>query len=162
MLNSKFKNTGKLRKDYIKKEKYKNKILESNKNPIGIKLPISPPKNSKETLFEMTYEISDQVKSNLKNLVLTRKGEYLCLPDFGTNLIDMYNSSELGDIEDIVMSEIQTAVSIFMPFVSLNNYSSVKIPETFDNPEYFEINIDYTISDIEEKNKLIIKLLTSR
>lgn len=162
MSKIKFKNTGKLRKDFVKKEKYKNKILESNKQPLGIKLPLTPKKLSNESLFEMTYTIEDQVKNNLKNLILTRKGEYLCSPNFGTNLIDIYNRTDLENIESIAMSEIQNSVNIYMPFVNLINYTSVEIPESFDNPKYYEIKINYTIDSIEEKNVLIIKLLTSR
>lgn len=162
MSKVKFKNTGKLRKDFTKKEKYKNKILESGKKPIGIKLPLSSSKNSNETLFEMTYTVSDQVKNNLKNLILTKKGEYLCMPSFGTNLIDVYNSTNLENIEEIAMQEIQSAVSTYMPFINLTNFTSIKISETLDNPGYFEININYTINESEETNKLIIKILTSR
>tara|TARA_B100000035_G_C20854381_1_gene488903 strand:- start:87 stop:575 length:489 start_codon:yes stop_codon:yes gene_type:complete len=162
MSKVKFKNTGKLKKDFIKKENYKNKIIKSNKNPIGFKLPLSPKKNSNETLFEMTYTVQDQIRNNLKNLILTRKGEYLCLPDFGTNIIDIYNNTTLEDIEGIAMNEIQTSVSRFMPFVSLSNFTSKKIPETFENPSYFEISIDYTVAQDLENNTLIIKLLTSR
>tara|TARA_B000000557_G_C20640590_1_gene386179 strand:- start:85 stop:573 length:489 start_codon:yes stop_codon:yes gene_type:complete len=162
MSKIKFKNTGKLKKDFVKKEKYKNKILESNKKPIGFKLPLRPKKNSNETLFEMTYTVSDQIKYNLKNLILTKKGEYLCLPNFGTNLIDLYHKTNLENIEEIAMSEIQGAVSSYMPFINLENFTSKKIPESFQNPEYYEIIVNYNIDQIQEKNKLIIKLLTSR
>ena len=108
------------------------------------------------------YQIFVYDKNNLKNLILTRKGEYLCSPNFGTNLIDIYNRTDLENIESIAMSEIQNSVSTYMPFVNLVNYTSVEIPESFDNPKYYEIKINYTIDSIEEKNVLIIKLLTSR
>lgn len=162
MSKIKFKNTGKLKKDFIKKENYKRKVLNSNKTPIGFKLPLSPKKNSNESLFEMTYTVQDQIKNNLKNLILTRKGEYLCSPNFGTNIIDIYNNTSLEDVEGLAMNEIQNAVSSYMPFVSLSNFTSKKIPETFENPTYFEISIDYTIAQDQENNTLIIKLLTSR
>lgn len=162
MSKIKFKNTGKLKKDFIKKEKYKETILKSKKQPIGIRLPLTPVKNKNNTLFEMTYNINDQIKINLKNLVLTRKGEYLCSPDFGTNLIDLYNRTDIENIEDNVMRDIQNAVSKYMPFVRLLNYTSKKIESTFENPEYYKINIDYQINGEETINNLIIKLLTSR
>ena len=157
-----FKNTGKLKKDFIKKQRHSKVIESSNKKPIGIKLPLTPKKNKNQTLFEMTYDISDQIKVNLKNLVLTKKGECLCAYDFGTNLIDLYNQTDLENIEDLAMQEIQEAVQKYMPFVSLQNYTSIKVSETFENPEYHEIKIDYAVPDLDKQNNLIIKLLTSR
>ena len=162
MSKTKFKNTGKLKKDFIKKEKYKNKVQEFRKKPIGIKLPLSTKKNSNESLFEMTYSIEEQVKVNLKNLILTKKGEYLCNPEFGTNLIKIYNSTNLEDIEDIAMNEIESAVSIYMPFIKLKSYTSTKINETSNNPEYYKLTVDYNIEGLENKSSLIIRLLTSR
>ena len=162
MSKIKFKNTGKLKKDFIKKENYKDAIHNSNKKPIGIKLPLSAKKNSNKTLFNMTYSVSDQVKVNFKNLILTRKGEYLGMPDFGTNLIDLYNQTDLEEIEEIVMDEIRIATTKYMPFINLVGFSSKKIEETFENPEYYVVNIDYTILDSIERHKATIKLLTSR
>lgn len=162
MSRVKFKNTGKLKKDFIKKESYKSSIENYSKKPIGIKLPLAPKKNKNKTLFEMTYSLEDQVRINLKNLIMTRKGEYLCLPEFGTNLIDLYNRTDIENVEDIAMAEIQKAVSRYMPFISLSNFTSVKIDETFENPEYHEIKVDYNFDDSGTMHNVIIKLLTSR
>ena len=162
MSKTKFKNTGKLKKDFIKKEKYKNKVNDFRKKPIGIKLPLSTKKNSNESLFEMTYSIEEQVKINLKNLILTKKGEYLCNPNFGTNLLQIYNATNVENIDEIVMNEIQSAVNIFMPFIKLKNYTSTKINETSNNPEYYKITVDYEVEGLENRNSLIIRLLTSR
>lgn len=162
MSKTKFKNTGKLKKDFIVKEKYKNKVQDFRKIPIGIKLPLATKKNSNESLFEMTYDINEQIKVNFKNLILTRKGEYLCNPSFGTNLIEIYNTTNLENIEEIAMNEIQNAVNSFMPFIKLKNYTSTKINETSNNPEYYKIIIDYIVDGLENKNSLIIRLLTSR
>ena len=152
-----FKNTGKLKKDFTKKLNYQRKIIESSRNPIGIKMPLSAKNNKNQTLFEMTYDVTDQVKINLKNLILTKKGEYLCSSDFGTNLIDLYNQTDIENIEEIAMEEIQQTVSTYMPFVNLSNFTSGIKEETFDNPEHVEIKIDYTIAGLDKKNNLIIK-----
>ena len=57
MSKIKFKNTGKLKKDFVKKENYKDSILRKNKKPIGIKLPLSPRINSNKTLTIITTNI---------------------------------------------------------------------------------------------------------
>lgn len=163
MSRIKFKNSGKLAKDFIKSKDYESKIKE-NAKPIGINLPLRKKSSHNESLFEMTYNIEDQVKVNLKNLILTRKGEYLCMPDFGTNIIDVYNSPELEneDVDSFIMKEIQEVVNKYMPFVSLSNFSSKKVKETKSYSGYHEIEIRYIISTLSSQNKLNLKILTSR
>lgn len=162
MSKIRFKNSGKTLNDYVKNKEYKNSINDSILKPIGINMPLRPRSNISDSLFEMTYSVRDQIKVNLKNLILTRKGEYLCSPDFGTNIIDIYNSTEIESVEDIAMENISNAVSKYFPYLSLDNFSSQKILETNTHPSYFEIKIDYTISITNEKNQLILKVLTSR
>lgn len=162
MSKIKFKNSGKQLKDYVKHRDYKEKIESIVKKPIGINLPLRPKTDLNEGLFEMTYDVKSQVKVNLKNLILTRKGEYLCMPDFGTDLISLYNSTEVENVEEQAMSSIQSAVSKYMPFITLENFSSQKFLETQNTPEYFELKVDYLISVIDEKSHLLLKILTSR
>ena len=157
-----FKNIGKSFNDFKKSEKFKINTQNKIKKPIGIDFPLKEKSTLNETLFKMTYDVNDQVKVNLKNLILTRKGEYLCLPDFGTNLIQLYNSTEIEDIEEIAMDEIKKAVSLYMPYVSLENFTSNKVKNTLENTSYHEIKIDYNVEGLNKKNTITIKLLMSR
>tara|TARA_Y100000114_G_C11753314_1_gene325552 strand:- start:186 stop:674 length:489 start_codon:yes stop_codon:yes gene_type:complete len=162
MSSIKFKNTGKRLKDF-KNKRIKNKIIEEDlKKPIGIMLPLQEKRKNSESLFAMSYNINDQVKVNLKNLILTQKGEMICNPNFGTNLISIYNSTNLESIEEIAMNEIQQSVSAYMPFVNLTNFSSVKIEETENVSGYYELEIDYSIEGFEDLNKLILNIEMSR
>ena len=52
---------------------------------VGIKLPIVG-KNG--NLFDLSYSTEDQAISNFKNLILTRQGERIMQPLFGTKLQD--------------------------------------------------------------------------
>ena len=82
-----FKNSGRNIKELNKKIRRQDFLESEIKSPIGIVLPLRSGIKSKETLFAMTYDENEQVKINIKNLILTRKGEYLGRPNFGTNLI---------------------------------------------------------------------------
>ena len=128
--------------------------------PIGIVLPLRRGTKSKETLFSMTHDENEQVKINLKNLILTKKGEYLGRPNFGTNLIELYNTSNLENIDSIVMDEIKSAVSIFMPFLGLQNFESFFVNATENNSPYYDITVKYLFNNIE--NNVNIKLQVSR
>ena len=55
-----------------------------------------------ETLFKMHFKIDDQIKDNLKNLIMTQKGERLGYPDFGTNLRAIYSNTSLAENPDLI------------------------------------------------------------
>jgi hypothetical protein len=72
---------------------------------IGITLPLQLSGNS----FAQSYKTAEQAKSNIKNLLLTIKGERPMQPEFGSdlqNLIFDFNDDELpSKIEDAIISE---------------------------------------------------------
>lgn len=162
MANISFKNTGKSIEQVEKRFRKEKKLRDSIKKPIGIVLPLKPKKNSNETLFEMTYDVNDQIKTNLKNLLLTSKGEVLCSPDFGTNLNQLYNATDVDDIEELAMEEIKATVKKYLPFVELSNFSSQRIEATQDKSGYYELKIEYSVAGISDLNELILKINTSR
>lgn len=155
-----FKNSGRNIKELDKKIKRNNFIENENFFPIGIVLPLQNSKKSSESLFAMTYDLNEQTKVNLKNLILTRKGEYLGRPDFGTGLIDLYNLSSNENIDQIAMDEIKSAVGIYMPFIALKDFESSYIESTVNSDPYYDIKIYYIFNDI--KNEINLKLQVSR
>jgi phage baseplate assembly protein W len=109
----------------------KSKIFVEEKFPIGIKTPLEPGYRDNESLFKMNFEPIEQIKDNLKNLILTQKGERLGFPDFGTNLLQIYSDTSLeeNEIVDIVVKEISDAVLKYMPSLFLQNFYSQKIDD---------------------------------
>jgi phage baseplate assembly protein W len=98
---------------------------EPNSFPLGIKTPLEKGSKLNETLFKMNYEIEDQINDNLKNLLMTKKGEKICFNDYGTRLHEIYASDKSMDqIYNDVMSDISIATSKYMPSISLVNYYS--------------------------------------
>ena len=108
---------------------YRESAVVVPQNPIGIKTPLERGSKSKETLFKMHFDISEQVKDNLKNLIMTQKGERLGFPDFGTNLRQIYSNNTLtkDQIVDIASKEISNVVSKYMPSIRLEEFYSSKI-----------------------------------
>lgn len=107
----------------------KSKTVVEQKFPIGIKTPLEPGFRDQEDLFKMHFNVLEQIKDNLKNLILTQKGERLGFPDFGTDLEVIYSNTELSDeqISDIVMAQIQDVVNKYLPSIRLNNFYSNKL-----------------------------------
>ena len=157
----KFKNVGRTLKE-VDKSKIKKENIDSFEKPFGIDLPLRKKTKKGETLFAMTYGLDDQIKVNLKNLVMTSRGEKLGDPDFGTDLIKIYNSTNLENIEEIAMNDIKVAIDKFMPFVILGDFSSEKILATQETSSYYNIKVNYTVDRTDIKNQLNIKINTSR
>lgn len=149
---------------------YNNRIEKSTtilRNPIGIKTPLQL-KNG--TLFEMNFRLSDQITDNLRNLILTNKGERLGNPAFGTDLRKtQFNESNKEDAEIEMMAKIQNAVNIFMPFVQLDDFATTSLPPsmistTRDLHSGFaggalSVKITYTIPQISNVQKALTVLL---
>jgi phage baseplate assembly protein W len=116
--------------------KIKEKTLKKERMPIGIKTPLSLGENTQESLFKMNFEPATQIKDNLKNLIMTQKGERLGFPDFGTSLSTIYSNTQLTkeQIEQIIMAEISEAVEKYMPSVALTEFYSKKLSNEKNDP----------------------------
>ena len=77
-------------------------ILKSA-TPIGIKTPLRFA--SGDGLYGMNYVLSDQVKDNLRNLIMTNWGERLGFYDFGGNLRSL--TTEYVSLDDFDSKAIE-------------------------------------------------------
>lgn len=129
--------------------------------PLGIKTPLKLGTKKNETLFAMNYNIKDQINDNLRNLLLTKKGERLGFPDFGTDLNQLYHDTTLSDdeISEIAMEMIKESVEKFMPNIELKNFYSGKESETLNKQKQMlndqsniSFNNEIEISDINKND----------
>ena len=124
----------------IRKVENKNNLAfkENKKVPIGIKTPLEQGSAQHENLFKMHTDIFSQVEDNLKNLIMTQKGERLCFLDFGTDLSSIYSNTVEDDgrvltddeIVDKASREVFNAVSKYIPGITLVDFYSEKIPDS--------------------------------
>ena len=157
-----FKNSGKSVSKEIEDINFANTINISNL-PFGIKTPVDKGILNKESLFKMNFNIEDQIEDNLKNLLLTRRGERLCFSDIGTDLKKIYSLKNKEDIEEIAMKEIQITVNKYMPFINLINFTSVEEKSNSDSEVIFKLTLDYSISGLsDQKRSITLNLTTSR
>lgn len=87
--------------------------------PIGIRTPMRLGQGS-DGIFQMHFNIADQIRDNFRNLLLTNHGERVALYNFGANLQEL--SLELGSdlFDEELLLRINTAASKFMPFIKLD------------------------------------------
>ena len=84
---------------------------------VGIKLPFS---RTNGRLFDLSYSTQEQALSNLKNLILTRQGERIMQPLFGTNLQDSLFEQNDDLLKSSIKDSIQDAVEFWLPYIAIN------------------------------------------
>ena len=89
---------------------------------IGLELPLDI---SRDGVFKRTKTALQQTKSNIKNLLLTNRGERLGNPTFGCNLRSVLFEQENTDIESKIEEEIRQAMGEFLPFVDIQKIETL-------------------------------------
>jgi phage baseplate assembly protein W len=96
-----------------------SKIVKDTKTyndyAIGISLPIQ----ITNTAFTQTFNTTDQIKSNIKNLLLTNKGERILQPEFGSGLREILFDFNNDDIEGRIEDAINEAFEQWLPYVTI-------------------------------------------
>ena len=124
--------------------------IEKDLNPdtyIGISLPI---KFGRQGDFNRTKKTIKQTASNIKNLLLTRRGERLGNPTFGSGLMSVLFEPMDGDLETKLEESIRASLSEFLPFVNLLDIKFSRHENTISPKIIFTMDIDNTT--IEEVN----------
>ena len=111
-----------------------NDISQTNPNvAIGIQLPFNGPTG----VISSTVTSIAQATSNLKNLLLTFKGERIYQPNFGTDLSRILFQPNLSNLKPLISETITDAVSYWLPYI---NITDIAIVTAEDDP-----NITYEI-----------------
>ena len=89
---------------------------------IGIKTPIEFSKNSSQQLFHLNNNPAVQIKDNLKNLILTEKGERLGMPNYGCSIKSfLFDLTSIPDYESVIINEINSQIEEYMPYLLVSN-----------------------------------------
>jgi len=113
-----FKSTGELG------SKNKSLVRPKTMPPISIKTPLRLGED-RTGIFEMHLDPREMIKDNLKNLVLTNRGERLGRATIGANLQELCSERTARETFDAeAMIRIQNSVGKYMPYVELEDYSS--------------------------------------
>lgn len=92
---------------------------ENDLNPnvyIGLALPIRPDDNN---IFSLTKNSFDQVRHNLRNLLLTNVGERVYQPEFGSRLRELCFEQLDESLPQRIEDEVRRAVNFWLPYVNI-------------------------------------------
>ena len=114
-----------------------NNSIIVNDYAIGLTLPLQMTTNT----FNQTYDNLVQLQSNVKNLLLTQKGERLAQPTFGSDLHKLVFEPNDGELEEKISNAIESAISQWLPQLTVE-----------------KIDIDAT-ADMKDKNQVDISII---
>ena len=112
-------------------------------------------------LLAMHRRLDNTIADNLRNLILTNKGERLFDYDFGANLREIVFElgTEEGDAEAI--RRIASSISTYMPFVNPETFESFIEPQTETTPPRVGESVSYTVAGYQDKPRKIEVILTT-
>ena len=105
---------------------------------IGLEFPLD---HNLTGFFRQSKTIPQQVKSNIKNLLLTSKGERVFQPDFGCDLRDLLFEQINSETLDGVDNSIRIALDNWLPYVNIND---LVIVQDESNPNEITISLEYS------------------
>lgn len=93
-------------------------IKENDYKVLGVSINETSTSNG---AFAVNFTSINQAKSNLQNLILTRKGERLMQPEFGCDIWKIiFEPIVEGDIESKIEKSILDAVNTWLPYLNID------------------------------------------
>tara|TARA_Y100001972_G_scaffold72580_1_gene88123 strand:- start:175 stop:591 length:417 start_codon:yes stop_codon:yes gene_type:complete len=105
---------------------------------VGIEFPLD---HSFEGFFRKTKTIRQQVKSNIRNLLLTEKGERVFQPNFGSNLKSLLFEQITPTSLENVETDIRQSISTWLPYVNVIN---LVVGQDERNPNQVLTSLEYS------------------
>jgi phage baseplate assembly protein W len=110
-----------------------------NDYAIGLSLPLQMGGNT----FNQTYDNLEQLKSNVKNLLLTNQGERLGMPTFGCGLQRLLFEPNDDDLNDKILNQVESAVNYWLPQLLINSIE-ITASDTDKDKNTLNVSISFT------------------
>ena len=111
---------------------------------IGITLPIQ----IGNTAFNQSFITADQIKSNIKNLLLTKRFERLMQPEFGSGIQELLFNMNDELFADNLENTIVDTLSKWLPFVNVETIN-IQQPNDYKDNNKVEVSVSFRISDTQ-------------
>jgi len=103
--------------------------------------------------FHVSYTTTEQAKSNLKNLVLTNRGERVMHPEFGCDVWKSVFQNNTKALREEIRERIILQSSIWLPYINIKN---VGVEQPKKNENRMDIKIEFGLYDNDALNPEVI------
>jgi phage baseplate assembly protein W len=110
-----------------------------NDYAIGLSLPLQMGGNT----FNQTYDNLTQLKSNVKNLLLTNRGERLAQPLFGSDLQKILFEPITEETQEKIYNTIEQSISFWLPQLLIQSID-VQATDAMKDSNTINISIVFT------------------
>jgi phage baseplate assembly protein W len=115
---------------------------------VGITLPFGKNKG----LFNLSYTTEEQAISNLKNLLLTRKGERVFQPNFGSSIPSLLFEQMNSGLETDLDQSLRDDIGFWLPYIVID---SIDISADFDRNRV-AIQLAFRVTEQGANTQIII------
>jgi|TARA_B110000908_G_C10086319_1_gene371909 phage baseplate assembly protein W len=131
-----------------RKEYFYNPIDFKKDVAVGVKLPFGKPNG----LFTLSYTTEEQAVSNLKNLLLTRKGERPFQPLFGSDVYaQLFENIDLN-LSDRISETLSKDIKFWLPYIVIDNIDI----ETEPDRNFVRIKLRFRVTEQGANRQIII------
>ena len=120
---------------------------------IGFK-PQIPLSLDSEDGFAMIKDLKNNIRQNLKMLLLTNPGERIMLPRFGVGMRRYLFENRSDDVYAQINSRIREQISIFLPYLQIK-----RIKFSSDDEHKISLTIFYSVPRISLNDVLTTEVL---
>jgi len=134
----------------------KKYLVDEQDKSVGVTLPLRKGNNG---YFEVSYTTKEQIKSNIKSLLLTQKGERVMQPNFGSDLRKRLFEPITQDLDSIIEDNITEAINTWMPYVTVESII-YDVDNTLKDRNRIDLELKYSLkysnSQILEQLNIVI------
>ncbi len=131
-----------------RKEFFYNPIDFKKDVAVGVKLPFGKPNG----LFAQSFTTEEQAVSNLKNLLLTRKGERPFQPLFGSDVYyQLFENIDIN-LEDRVSETLSEDIKFWLPYIVIDNIDI----ETEPDRNFLKIQLRFRVTEQGANQQIIL------
>ncbi len=128
---------------YILDKKVVKDTEEFNDFAYGITLPVQ---RGNTGMFAQAFSSFEQAKTNLRNLLLTSKGERIQQPNFGTGLKSLLFEQNTDLLAENIQKVITSSVSFWLPYINIDEID-VKMTDAMKDNNRAEVSVQFTVGN---------------
>lgn len=118
---------------------------------------ITSPTKRGDVMFEQTFTSYEAAKANLRNLLLTAKGERIMQPEFGSGIHSLLFEQMDDNLEERLEEVITESVNFWLPYINIETIE-VEMTDDMKDRNIANMSIQFTVGNDIELNELTFRV----